>query len=99
MYFTLSSFFVVCICLSTNAVHAAMAGKTGMVICHHHNTFIHVPIERAIYYIKRVNPEGPLYRTALDVCMQRVWSMPDTPKEKRPPTLPARKPLVEINLK
>ena len=37
--------------------------------------------------------------TALDVCMQRVWSLPDAPKEKHAPALPTRKPLVEVELK
>ena len=57
---------LLCMCLATNAVHAALAGKTGMVICHHHNTFINVPIARAIHYIKRVNPAGPLYQIMLE---------------------------------
>ena len=57
---------LLCMALATNAVHAAMAGKTGMVICHHHNTYINVPIQRAIHYIKRVNPAGPLYQIMLE---------------------------------
>ncbi|GAB1223135.1 hypothetical protein ENUP19_0132G0002 [Entamoeba nuttalli] len=50
-----------CMCLANAAVHVAMAGKTGLVICHHHNNFVSVPIDRTSYYIKRVNTEGPLY--------------------------------------
>lgn len=57
---------LLCMCLATNAVHAALAGKTDMVICHHHNTFINVPISRAIHFIKRVNPAGPLYQIMLE---------------------------------
>jgi len=57
---------LLCMALATNAVHAALAGKTGMVICHHHNTYINVPIARAIHYIKRVNPAGPLYQIMLE---------------------------------
>ncbi|BFU20427.1 phosphofructokinase putative [Entamoeba histolytica] len=49
-----------CLCLANAAVHVAMAGKTGLVICHHHNNFVSIPIERACYYLKRVNPEGPM---------------------------------------
>lgn len=50
-----------CMCLANAAVHVAMAGKTGLVICHHHNNFVSVPIARAIHFLKRVNPEGPLF--------------------------------------
>eukprot|EP00727_Mastigamoeba_balamuthi_P000394 m51a1_g10351 putative PPi-dependent phosphofructokinase (546) ;mRNA; r:186539-189291 len=57
---------LLCHCLATNAVHAAMAGMTEVVVCHHHNTYIYVPINRAIYYVKRVNAFGPLYRMLLD---------------------------------
>ncbi|ELP93134.1 Pyrophosphate--fructose 6-phosphate 1-phosphotransferase, putative [Entamoeba invadens IP1] len=49
-----------CLCLANAAVHIGMAGKTGVVVCHHHNNFVSIPIERATYYIKRVNPEGPM---------------------------------------
>jgi len=36
---------VLCDLFARNAVHAAMAGKTGLVIGYLHNQFIHVPIE------------------------------------------------------
>ncbi|KAL7717940.1 6-phosphofructokinase [Entamoeba marina] len=49
-----------CMCLANAAVHVAMAGITGVVICHHHNNFVNVPISRAIHFVKRVNPQGPL---------------------------------------
>ncbi|ELP85118.1 6-phosphofructokinase, putative [Entamoeba invadens IP1] len=49
-----------CMCLSNAAVHVAMAGKTGLVICHHNGNFVSMPIDRTCYYTKRVNPDGPL---------------------------------------
>ncbi|KAL7718755.1 6-phosphofructokinase [Entamoeba marina] len=49
-----------CLCLANAAVHTAMAGKTGVVICHHHSNFVSVPIIRATHFYKRVNPEGPM---------------------------------------
>ncbi len=36
---------ILCDLFARNAVHAAMAGKTGLVIGYLHNQFIHVPIE------------------------------------------------------
>ena len=49
-----------CLCLANAAVHVAMAGRTGAVVCHHHNNYVSIPIDRAIYFLKRVNPEGPM---------------------------------------
>ena len=49
-----------CMTLANAAVHVAMAGKTGVVICHHHNNYVSIPMNRAIHFIKRVNPNGPL---------------------------------------
>lgn len=36
---------ILCDLFARNAVHAAMAGKTGLVIGYLHDKFIHVPIE------------------------------------------------------
>jgi 6-phosphofructokinase 1 len=36
---------ILCDLFARNAVHAAMAGKTGLVIGYMHNLFVHVPIE------------------------------------------------------
>ena len=35
-----------CVRLAQNAVHAAMAGKTGMPIARWHGHYVHVPIKR-----------------------------------------------------
>jgi len=37
---------ILCDLFARNAVHAAMAGKTGLVIGHIHDQFVHVPIEQ-----------------------------------------------------
>ena len=53
---------VFCILLAQNAVHAAMAGKTDMLVGHWSDTFTHVPIELAIKERKKISPNGSLWR-------------------------------------
>jgi 6-phosphofructokinase 1 len=48
-----------------NAVHAAMAGKTGMVIGFQHGRFIHVPIELLARHSKRLDPGGVWWQSVL----------------------------------
>ncbi len=50
-----------CTRLATNAVHAAMAGKTRMIISELHNTFVHIPIDVAVSVRNVIDPEGPLW--------------------------------------
>jgi 6-phosphofructokinase 1 len=54
-----------CDLYARNAVHAAMAGKTGLVIGHIHDTFIHVPIDLLTQKSKRVDLNGWEWRAAL----------------------------------
>ena len=56
---------ILCDQYARNAVHAAMAGKTGLVIGLLHDQFIHVPIELLSKQQKRVDPDGPLWHAAL----------------------------------
>ncbi|MGR3319660.1 MAG: ATP-dependent 6-phosphofructokinase [Candidatus Anammoxibacter sp.] len=56
---------VFCGLLAQNAVHAAMAGKTDMIIGVRNNVFIHVPIGTAIKERKHVNPEGSLWQSVI----------------------------------
>ena len=53
---------VFCLLLAQNAVHAAMAGKTDMLVGHWSDTFTHVPIEMAIKERKKIDPRGSLWR-------------------------------------
>jgi 6-phosphofructokinase 1 len=50
-----------CTRLATNAVHAAMAGKTKMLISELHNTFVHIPIEVAVSSRNTIDPESALW--------------------------------------
>ncbi|MBO5724233.1 MAG: ATP-dependent 6-phosphofructokinase [Lentisphaeria bacterium] len=53
---------VFCILLAQNAVHAAMSGRTDMLVGHWSDTFTHVPIDMTIKVRKKINPKGSLWR-------------------------------------
>lgn len=54
-----------CDLFARHAVHAAMAGKTGLVIGFLHDRYIHVPIELLAARQKRVDPDGPGWNAVL----------------------------------
>ncbi len=56
---------ILCDFFARNAVHAAMAGKTGLVIGLLHDIFIHVPIELLVSQKKRLDLDGPGWRAVL----------------------------------
>jgi 6-phosphofructokinase 1 len=56
---------IYCTRLGTHAVHAAMSGRTGMIVSMIHDRFVHVPIEQAISRRNTIDPEGPLWRDVL----------------------------------
>lgn len=56
---------LLCDLYARHAVHAAMAGKTGVVIGFLHERFIHVPIELLATHTKRLDPSGGWWRSVL----------------------------------
>jgi len=56
---------ILCDLFARNAVHAAMAGKTGLVIGFLHDEFIHVPIELLAGRRKSIDPSGPVWAGVL----------------------------------
>jgi 6-phosphofructokinase 1 len=56
---------ILCDLFARNAVHAAMAGKTGLVIGYLHDQFIHVPIELLTSRKKSMDPDGFAWSAAL----------------------------------
>jgi 6-phosphofructokinase 1 len=56
---------ILCDLFARNAVHAAMAGKTGVVIGFLHERFIHVPIELLATQTKRLDPASGWWRSVL----------------------------------
>jgi len=57
---------IYCALLGTNAVHAAMAGRTEMLISLLHDHFVHVPIRMAVSRRNNVDPDGDLWRSVLE---------------------------------
>jgi 6-phosphofructokinase 1 len=56
---------ILCDLFARNAAHAAMAGKTGLIIGLIHDLFVHVPIEMATREKKRMNPQGAAWHAVL----------------------------------
>lgn len=56
---------LLCDLFARHAVHAAMAGKTGLVIGFLHEKFIHVPIELLATHVKRLDPHSGWWRSVL----------------------------------
>ena len=48
-----------------NAVHAAMAGKTNLIIGDWYSVYVHVPVALATASRKKVDPEGDLWRAVI----------------------------------
>jgi 6-phosphofructokinase 1 len=56
---------LLCEGMARSAVHAAMAGKTNMVIGYWHGLFMHVPIALAASQRKKIDPAGSMWREVL----------------------------------
>lgn len=56
---------ILCDLYARNAVHAAMAGKTGLVIGLVHEQFVHIPIELLATRKKRVDPSSVAWHAVL----------------------------------
>jgi 6-phosphofructokinase 1 len=56
---------LLCDLFARNAVHAAMAGRTGVVIGFLHERFIHVPIELLAGRVKRLDPASGWWHSVL----------------------------------
>jgi 6-phosphofructokinase 1 len=63
---------VYCLRLAQNAVHAGMAGKTGMLIGQWHSTLVHIPFELVTGGRRRVDPSGDLWQAVLECTGQPV---------------------------
>ncbi len=56
---------ILCDLFARNAVHAAMAGKTGLVIGYLHDQFIHVPTDLLTHKKKSMDPNGMMWNGTL----------------------------------
>ncbi len=59
-----------CSRLGNNAAHAAMAGKTKIVISQVNNVFVHIPIPVTVHERNRINPESSLWRDVIEATHQ-----------------------------
>ena len=59
-----------CSRLGNNAAHAAMAGKTRIVISEVNNVFVHIPIAMAVRERNQIHPESSLWRDVIEATHQ-----------------------------
>jgi len=77
---------IYCARLGANAVHAAMSGRTEMIISLIHYHFVHVPIRMAVSSRNRIDPHKELWRDVIEATGQPLLlkerrSRPRTAKE------------------
>ena len=61
---------IFCLNLGRHAMHAAMAGKTGMVVARWHHRFVHLPMSLVTRGRRKVDPTGDLWRSVLETTGQ-----------------------------
>jgi 6-phosphofructokinase 1 len=61
---------VYCSQLAQHAVHAAMAGKTGMLVGRWHGTFVHLPLDLVTGGRRKVDPSSELWHAVLETTGQ-----------------------------
>jgi 6-phosphofructokinase 1 len=74
---------VYCVRLAHNAVHAAMSGRTGMVVGRWHGRFIHLPMPLATRQRNTVDPHGDLWMSVLEATGQPLtldWNSLGAPR-------------------
>jgi len=57
---------VFCFELAERAVHAGMAGRSGMLVSHLNGRYVHVPIAMAVAARKKIDPAGSLWQSVLN---------------------------------
>ncbi len=75
---------MLCDQFARHAVHAAMAGKTDLIVAIWNGTFTHVPISLAVSQKKRVDPDGPLWASVLAATGQLKDWMEADPERSEP---------------
>ena len=65
---------IYCTRLAHAAVHAAMAGKTGMMVSRWTGLFVHVPLSMVTSGRRTIDPTGSLWRTVLETTGQPCLS-------------------------
>ncbi|NNJ70739.1 MAG: ATP-dependent 6-phosphofructokinase [Kiritimatiellales bacterium] len=65
---------IYCTRLAHSAVHAAMAGKTGMMVSRWSGCFAHIPLGMVTRGRRKIDPTGSLWRTVLEATGQPCLS-------------------------
>ena len=60
-----------CVMLGQNAVHAGMSGRTNMVVGYWNQYYVHIPTSMTVLRRKKVDPEGHLWQTVLQITGQK----------------------------
>ncbi len=60
-----------CVMLGQNAVHAGMSGRTNMVVGYWNQYFVNIPTSLTVSKRKKVDPEGHLWQTVLEITGQK----------------------------
>ena len=63
---------IYCARLGANAAHAAMAGKTGLIISLMHDRLVHIPIQMAVSSRNCIDPNGELWRDVIEATGQSL---------------------------
>lgn len=74
---------IFCFQLAENAVHAAMAGKTNMVVGSMNGQFTHVPIEYAVSERRKIDPKGIFWHAVLGATRQQDYFSGKISKRKK----------------
>jgi 6-phosphofructokinase 1 len=76
-----------CLRLSNHAVHAAMSGRTAMVVGRLRRRFVHIPMSLAVSRRNQVDPHGDLWMSVLEATGQPMRFGPEPepakPRKKR----------------
>jgi len=76
-----------CLRLSNHAVHAAMSGRTAMVVGRLRRRFVHIPMALAVSRRNQVDPHGDLWMSVLEATGQPMRFGPE-PTLAAPPVAP-----------
>jgi 6-phosphofructokinase 1 len=68
---------VYCGFLGNNAVHAAMSGKTGMVVTNLQGCYAHLPLSMVTLGRRKLDPDSDFWRTVLESTGQMEYTNPD----------------------
>ncbi|MBN1437037.1 MAG: ATP-dependent 6-phosphofructokinase [Sedimentisphaerales bacterium] len=68
---------IYCAQLGTHAAHAAMAGKTSVLLTLMNSQFVHIPISLAVSQRNCIQPQGELWRDVIATTGQPPFNPPD----------------------